>query len=82
MCQDRDELVFALVRLGQLLIDLLEVLLGALFFGNRSGQLLGLARQFVGSLLLLSLVFTNLWGYEPIEAGFALVPVPLSTSKM
>ena len=31
----------------------------------------------IGSLLLLSLVFTNLWGYEPIEAGLALLPVPL-----
>ncbi|MEA2333077.1 MAG: hypothetical protein QOH58_3215 [Thermoleophilaceae bacterium] len=31
----------------------------------------------IGSLLLLSLVFTNLWGYEPIEAALALAPVPL-----
>ena len=31
----------------------------------------------IGSLLLLSLVFTNLWGYEPIEAAFALAVVPL-----
>src|SRR5918994_1503696 len=31
----------------------------------------------IGSLLLLSLVFMNLWGYEPIEAALALVPVPL-----
>jgi hypothetical protein len=41
--------------------------LGMLFFGAGA----------IGSLLLLSLVFTNLWGYKPIEAGFALVPVPL-----
>ena len=41
--------------------------LGMLFFGAGA----------IGSLLLLSLVFTNLWGYEPIEAGFALLPVPL-----
>ncbi|MBA3263221.1 MAG: MFS transporter [Thermoleophilaceae bacterium] len=41
--------------------------LGMLFFGAGA----------IGSLLLLSLVFTNLWGYEPIEAAFALVPVPL-----
>jgi EmrB/QacA subfamily drug resistance transporter len=41
--------------------------LGMLFFGAGA----------IGSLLLLSLVFTNLWGYEPIEAGFALAPVPL-----
>jgi MFS family permease len=31
----------------------------------------------IGSLLLLSLVFTNLWGYQPLEAGLALAPVPL-----
>jgi EmrB/QacA subfamily drug resistance transporter len=41
--------------------------LGMLFFGAGA----------IGSLLLLSLVFTNLWGYEPIEAAAALVPVPL-----
>jgi EmrB/QacA subfamily drug resistance transporter len=41
--------------------------LGMLFFGAGA----------IGSLLLLSLVFTNLWGYEPIEAACALVPVPL-----
>jgi EmrB/QacA subfamily drug resistance transporter len=41
--------------------------LGMLFFGAGA----------IGSLLLLSLVFTNLWGYEPIEAALALVPVPL-----
>jgi EmrB/QacA subfamily drug resistance transporter len=31
----------------------------------------------IGALLLLSLVFTNLWGYEPIEAAFALAVVPI-----
>jgi Major Facilitator Superfamily len=31
----------------------------------------------IGTLLLLSLVFMNLWGYEPIEAALALVPVPI-----
>jgi len=41
--------------------------IGMLFFGAGA----------IGSLLLLSLVFTNLWGYEPIEAGLALLPVPL-----
>jgi EmrB/QacA subfamily drug resistance transporter len=41
--------------------------LGMLFFGAGA----------IGSLLLLSLVFTNLWGYEPIEAAVALLPVPL-----
>jgi EmrB/QacA subfamily drug resistance transporter len=41
--------------------------IGMLFFGAGA----------IGSLLLLSLVFTNLWGYEPIEAALALLPVPL-----
>ncbi|MBN1529507.1 MAG: MFS transporter [Thermoleophilaceae bacterium] len=41
--------------------------LGMLFFGAGA----------IGSLLLLSLVFINLWGYSPIEAGLALLPVPL-----
>jgi EmrB/QacA subfamily drug resistance transporter len=31
----------------------------------------------IGALLLLSLVFTNLWGYEPIEAALALAVVPI-----
>jgi EmrB/QacA subfamily drug resistance transporter len=31
----------------------------------------------IGTLLLLSLVFVNLWGYTELEAAFALVPVPL-----
>ncbi len=33
---------------------------------------------FIGALLMLSLVFVDLWGYSPIEAGLALTPVPLS----
>jgi EmrB/QacA subfamily drug resistance transporter len=41
--------------------------LGMLFF----------AAGAIGSLLLLSLAFLNLWGYEPIEAALAIVPVPL-----
>jgi EmrB/QacA subfamily drug resistance transporter len=41
--------------------------LGMLFFG--AGAL--------GTLLLLSLVFVNLWGYSQLEAAFALAPVPL-----
>ncbi|MGH2763994.1 MAG: DHA2 family efflux MFS transporter permease subunit [Thermoleophilaceae bacterium] len=41
--------------------------LGMLFF----------AAGAIGSLLLLSLVFLNLWGYEPIEAALAIAPVPL-----
>lgn len=32
---------------------------------------------FLGALLMLSLVFVDLWGYTPIEAGLALTPVPL-----
>jgi EmrB/QacA subfamily drug resistance transporter len=31
----------------------------------------------IGTLLMLSLVFTNLWGYEPIEAALALAVVPV-----
>jgi EmrB/QacA subfamily drug resistance transporter len=33
---------------------------------------------FIGALLMLSLVFVDLWGYSPIEAGLALTPVPLA----
>src|SRR5918999_69901 len=43
----------------------------------RGMVLLGLAAGAIGSLLLLSLVFLNLWGYEPIEAALAILPVPL-----
>jgi NTE family protein len=46
-------------------------------FRNANISMLFFAAGAIGSLLLLSLVFTNLWGYEPIEAGLALVPVPL-----
>src|SRR5215210_4977392 len=31
----------------------------------------------IGSLLLLSLVFVNLWGYTQLEAALAILPVPL-----
>ena len=31
----------------------------------------------IGSLLLLSLVFVNLWGYTQLEAALAIVPIPL-----
>jgi EmrB/QacA subfamily drug resistance transporter len=41
--------------------------LGMLFF----------AAGAIGSLLLLSLIFLNLWGYEPLEAAAAILPVPL-----
>jgi EmrB/QacA subfamily drug resistance transporter len=30
----------------------------------------------VGALFLLSLVFINLWGFTPLEAGLAIAPVP------
>jgi EmrB/QacA subfamily drug resistance transporter len=46
-------------------------------FRNANISMLFFAAGAIGSLLLLSLVFTNLWGYQPIEAGLALVPVPL-----
>jgi Major Facilitator Superfamily len=46
-------------------------------FRNANLSMLFFAAGAIGSLLLLSLVFTNLWGYSPIEAACALVPVPL-----
>ena len=46
-------------------------------FRNANLGMLFFAAGAIGTLLLLSLVFINLWGYEPIEAAFALVPVPL-----
>jgi EmrB/QacA subfamily drug resistance transporter len=41
--------------------------IGMLFFGAGA----------IGTLLLLSLVFVNLWGYTQLEAAFAIAPVPL-----
>ena len=46
-------------------------------FRNANLGMLFFAAGAIGSLLLLSLVFLNLWGYEPIEAALAIVPVPL-----
>jgi EmrB/QacA subfamily drug resistance transporter len=46
-------------------------------FRNANLGMLFFAAGAIGTLLLLSLVFINLWGYDPIEAAFALVPVPL-----
>jgi len=46
-------------------------------FRNANLGMLFFAAGAIGSLLLLSLVFTNLWGYTPLEAACALVPVPL-----
>ena len=41
--------------------------IGMLFFGGGA----------IGSLLLLSLLFVNLWGYTQLEAALAITPVPL-----
>ena len=41
--------------------------IGMLFFGAGA----------IGSLLLLSLLFVNLWGYTQLEAALAITPVPL-----
>jgi EmrB/QacA subfamily drug resistance transporter len=46
-------------------------------FRNANLGMLFFAAGAIGTLLLLSLVFINLWGYEPIEAALALVPVPI-----
>jgi EmrB/QacA subfamily drug resistance transporter len=53
-----------------------ELMANAQFRSANLGMLF-FAAGAIGSLLLLSLVFLNLWGYEPIEAAFAIVPVPL-----
>jgi EmrB/QacA subfamily drug resistance transporter len=47
-------------------------------FLGANGAMFVFAMGALGALLLLSLVFINLWGYEPIEAGLALAPVPLA----
>ncbi|HEU4656745.1 MAG TPA: MFS transporter [Capillimicrobium sp.] len=39
--------------------------------------LLLFAGGYLGSLLLLSLVFVNLWGFSPLEAAALLTPIPL-----
>ena len=46
-------------------------------FRNANLSMLFFGAGAIGSLLLLSLVFINLWGYTPLEAACALVPVPL-----
>ena len=43
-------------------------------FRNANIGMLFFAAGAIGSLLLLSLVFTNLWGYEPIEAAARWCP--------
>ena len=47
-------------------------------FLGANGAMFVFAMGALGSLLLLSLVFLNLWGYEPLEAGLAIAPVPLA----
>ena len=46
-------------------------------FRNANIGMLFFAAGAIGSLLLLSLVFVNLWGYTELEAGFAILPIPL-----
>jgi EmrB/QacA subfamily drug resistance transporter len=46
-------------------------------FRNANLSMLFFAAGAIGTLLLLSLIFTNLWGYTPLEAALSLVPVPL-----
>jgi hypothetical protein len=46
-------------------------------FRNANIGMLFFAAGAIGSLLLLSLVFVNLWGYSQLEAALAIVPVPL-----
>ena len=46
-------------------------------FRNANIGMLFFAAGAIGTLLLLSLVFVNLWGYTQLEAAFAIVPIPL-----
>jgi EmrB/QacA subfamily drug resistance transporter len=46
-------------------------------FRNANIGMLFFAAGAIGSLLLLSLVFVNLWGYTQLEAALAIVPAPL-----
>jgi EmrB/QacA subfamily drug resistance transporter len=46
-------------------------------FRNANLAMILFAAGALGTLLLLALVFVNLWGYSELEAGFALVPLPL-----
>jgi EmrB/QacA subfamily drug resistance transporter len=45
-------------------------------FRNANIGMLFFAAGAIGSLLLLSLVFVNLWGYTQLEAALAIVPIP------
>jgi EmrB/QacA subfamily drug resistance transporter len=46
-------------------------------FRNANIGMLFFAAGAIGSLLLLSLAFVNLWGYSQLEAALAILPVPL-----
>ena len=46
-------------------------------FRNANIGMLLFAAGALGTLLLLSLVFVNLWGYTQLEAALAIAPVPL-----
>jgi MFS family permease len=46
-------------------------------FRNANIGMLFFAAGAIGSLLLLSLLFVNLWGYTQLEAALAITPVPL-----
>jgi EmrB/QacA subfamily drug resistance transporter len=46
-------------------------------FRNANIGMIFFAAGAIGSLLLLSLVFVNLWGYTQLEAALAIVPIPL-----
>jgi EmrB/QacA subfamily drug resistance transporter len=47
-------------------------------FLGANGAMFVFAMGALGAMVLLSLVFISLWGYEPIEAGLALTPVALA----
>jgi EmrB/QacA subfamily drug resistance transporter len=47
-------------------------------FMGANGAMFVFAMGALGSLFLLSLIFINLWGYEPLEAGLALAAVPIA----
>jgi EmrB/QacA subfamily drug resistance transporter len=46
-------------------------------FRNANIGMLFFAAGAIGTLLLLSLVFVNLWGYTQLEAALAILPIPL-----
>jgi EmrB/QacA subfamily drug resistance transporter len=46
-------------------------------FRNANIGMIFFAAGAIGSLLLLSLVFVNLWGYTQLEAALGILPIPL-----